>query len=70
MKIAKLAAVAATVVTCSLAGVSAAPAWATDSVRVFGEQETLNGPNGLPYIGSAMGTLKPSSDPVPHSGTL
>jgi hypothetical protein len=70
VKIAKLAGVAATVVTLSLAGVTAAPAWATDSVRVFGEQETLNGPNGLPYIGYAVGKLKPSSDPVPHNGTL
>ena len=70
MKIAKLAGVAATVVMCSLAGVTAAPAWATDSVRVFGEQETLNGPNGLPYIGYAVGKLAPSSDAVPHNGTL
>jgi len=70
VKIAKMAGVAATVVTLGLAGVCAAPAWATDSVRVFGEQETLNGPNGLPYIGYAVGTLKPSSDPVPHNGKL
>lgn len=70
MKIAKLAAVAATVVTCTLAGVTAAPAWATDSVKVFGQQETLNGPNGLPYIGYAVGKLVPSSDPVPHNGKL
>ena len=70
MKIAKLAGVAATVVMCSLAGVNAAPAWATDSVKVFGEQETLNGPNGLPYIGYAVGKLAPSSDAVPHNGKL
>jgi hypothetical protein len=70
VKIAKLAGVAATVVTFSLVGVNAAPAWATDSLRVFGEQETLNGPNGLPYIGYAVGKLRPSSDPVPHNGTL
>ncbi|APE15721.1 hypothetical protein BOH72_11325 [Mycobacterium sp. WY10] len=70
MKIAKLAAVTATVVTLGVAGVTAAPAWATDSVRVFGEQENLNGPNGLPYIGYAVGKLKPSSDPVPHNGKL
>ncbi len=70
MKIAKLAGVAATVVTLGLAGVNAAPAWATDSVRVFGQQETLNGPNGLPYIGYAVGKLAPSSDAVPHNGTL
>ncbi|AKK27069.1 DUF1942 domain-containing protein [Mycobacterium sp. EPa45] len=70
MKIVKMAGVAATVVTLGLAGVTAAPAWATDSVRVFGEQETLNGPNGLPYIGYTVGKLKPSSDPVPHNGKL
>jgi hypothetical protein len=70
VKIAKMAGVVATLVTFGVAGVNAAPAWATDSVRVFGEQETLNGPNGLPYIGYAVGTLKPSSDPVPHNGTL
>jgi hypothetical protein len=70
VKIAKLAGVAATIVTCGLAGVTAAPAWATDSVKVFGQQETLNGPNGLPYIGYAVGKLVPSSDPVPHNGTL
>ncbi|WP_445169629.1 DUF1942 domain-containing protein [Mycolicibacterium sp. Dal123E01] len=70
MKIAKMAGVAATVVTLGLAGVTAAPAWATDSVKVFGQQETLNGPNGLPFIGYAVGKLVPSSDPVPHNGTL
>ncbi|EHB45265.1 protein of unknown function DUF1942 [Mycolicibacterium rhodesiae JS60] len=70
MKITKMAGVAVTVAALGLAGVSAAPAWATDSVRVFGEQETLNGPNGLPYIAYAVGKLMPSSDPVPHNGTL
>ena len=70
MKIAKMAGVAATVVTFGLAGVTAAPAWAVDSVKVFGQQETLNGPNGSPYIGYAVGKLAPSSDPVPHNGTL
>ncbi len=62
--------VAATVVTLGLAGVTAARAWAADSIKVFGQQETLNGPNGLPYIGYAVGKLAPSSDPVPHNGTL
>lgn len=70
MAIEKIAAVTATVIALGIAGVNAAPAWATDSVRVFGEQETLNGPNGLPYIGYAVGKLKPSSDPVPHNGRL
>jgi hypothetical protein len=71
VKIAKLAGVvAATAVTFGFGIVNAATASATDSIRVFGEQETLNGPNGLPYIGYAVGKLKPSSDPVPHSGKL
>ncbi|MCV7179118.1 MPT63 family protein [Mycolicibacterium sphagni] len=70
MKIAKLAGAAATIVTLGLAGVNAAPAWATDSLRVFGEQETLNGPDGLPYIGYAVGKLVPSNAAVPHSGKL
>ena len=71
MKIAKLAGVAAAAaVTFGLGAVNAAPASATDSIRVFGEQEQLNGPNGLPYIGYTAGKLRPSSDPVPHNGTL
>ncbi|WP_082690623.1 DUF1942 domain-containing protein [Mycobacterium sp. M26] len=71
MKIAKLAGVvAATAVTFGLAAVNAATASATDSINVFGVQEQLNGPNGLPYIGYTVGTLAPSSDPVPHNGRL
>ena len=71
MKITRLAGiVAATAVTFGVGAVNAAQASATDSIRVFGEQETLNGPNGLPYIGYAVGKLKPSSDPVPHNGKL
>ena len=71
MRIAKLAGVAAAAaVTFGLGAVNAAPASATDSIRVFGEQEQLNGPNGLPYIGYTVGKLRPSSDPVPHNGKL
>jgi hypothetical protein len=71
VKIAKLAGVAAAAaVTFGLGAVNAAPASATDSIRVFGEQEQLNGPNGLPYIGYTAGKLRPSSDPVPHNGKL
>jgi len=71
VKIAKLAGVAAAAaVTFGLGAVNAAPASATDSIRVFGEQEQLNGPNGLPYIGYTVGKLRPSSDPVPHNGKL
>ena len=71
MRIAKLAGVAAAAaVTFGLGAVNAAPASATDSIRVFGEQEQFNGPNGLPYIGYTVGKLRPSSDPVPHNGKL
>ena len=71
MRIARLAAVAAAAaVTFGHAAVNAATASATDSIRVFGEQEQLNGPNGLPYIGYTVGKLRPSSDPVPHNGKL
>lgn len=71
MKITKLAGiVAATAVTFGIGAVNVAPAWATDNIRVFGEQETLNGPNSLPYIGYTVGRLKPSNDPVPHNGKL
>lgn len=71
VKIAKLAGmVTATAVAFGFGAVNSAPAWATDNIRSFGEQETLNGPNGLPYIGYKVGKLAPSSDPVPHNGRL
>lgn len=71
MKVSKLAgAVAVTAITFGIGAATVPTAWATDSIRVFGEQEQLNGPNGLPYIGYTVGKLRPSSDPVPHNGTL
>ena len=71
MKFTKLAGiVAATAVTFGIGAVNVAPASATDNIQVFGVQERLNGPNGLPYIGYTVGNLAPSSDPVPHNGRL
>lgn len=69
MKSRKLAGiVAAAVVTCGIG--LAAPASATDNIKIFGEQERLIGPNGFAYIGYTVYNLAPSSDPVPHNGTL
>ncbi|MCI4676549.1 hypothetical protein [Candidatus Mycolicibacterium alkanivorans] len=49
MNVTKLAgAVAACVITIGIGAATVPPAWATDNIRIFGEQETLNGPNGLP----------------------
>lgn len=71
MKIAKLAGVLATAAVAVGVGAStAAPASATDNIKVFGEQERLNAPNGLPYIGYTVDEFGPSSDPVPHRGKL
>jgi hypothetical protein len=71
VKIAKLAGiVAATAVTFGIGAVNVAPASATDNIKPFGEQERLNGPNGLPYIGYTVDNLAPSADPVPHNGEL
>ena len=71
MIVTKLAGVvAASAITFGIGAITVPPAWATDSIRVFGEQEQFNGPNGLPYIGYTVGKLRPSSDPVPHNGKL
>lgn len=69
MKITKLVgAITATAVTFGIG--AAPPASATDNIKIFGEQERLNGPNGFPYIGYTVYKLAPSNDPVPHNGTL
>lgn len=71
MKITKsAAAVLVAAVTFGMGAVNIAPASAADNIRIFGEQERLNGPNSLPYIGYTVFTLKPSTDPVPHNGQL
>ncbi|MCB0942100.1 MAG: DUF1942 domain-containing protein [Mycobacterium sp.] len=71
MNITRMAGVlAATAVTFGIGAVNVAPAWATDNIKPFGEPEGLNGPNSLPYITYTVKNLAPSSDPVPHNGTL
>lgn len=63
-------AVAAIAMTMGVGAATAAPAFATDNIKTFGEQERLNNPNGTPYIGYTVGKLAPSNDPVPHNGKL
>lgn len=63
-------AVAAVVLTMGLGAATAAPAFATDNIKTFGEKEHLNNPDGTPYITYIVGKLAPSSDPVPHNGKL
>lgn len=71
MKITKLAGVlAATAVAVGIGAGTAAPASAADNIKIFGEQERLNGMNGRPYIGYTVDKFGPSKDPVPHNGKL
>lgn len=69
MRRTKLAA-AAVALAVGVAMTTTGPAGATDNIKTFGEQERLNGPNRLPYIGYTVFNLTPSSDPVPHNGNL
>lgn len=71
MNVTKLAAVvAATAITFGAGAVSIPSASAADNIKIFGEQERLNGPNGFPYIGYTVNNFGPSKDPVPHRGQL
>jgi len=71
VKITKLAGVVAVAaITFGVGAANVAPASAADNIKVFGEQERLNNPNGMPYIGYTVNNLAPSNDPVPHNGTL
>lgn len=71
MYIQKLAgALAAAVVTFGVGAAVAPSAIAADNIKIYGEEETLNGPNSLPYIGYTVYKLRPSNDPVPHNGKL
>jgi hypothetical protein len=63
-------AVAAVVLAMGLGTATAAPAFATDNIKIFGEKEHLNNPDGTHYVTYIVGTLKPSNDPVPHNGKL
>jgi hypothetical protein len=62
--------VAAVAITMGVGAMGAPAANAADNIKTFGEQERLNGPNSVPYIGYTVYPLGPSSDPVPHNGTL
>ena len=54
-----------------IGAVTVAPAWATDNIKTFGEQERINDwATGAPMIGYTVMNFSPSSDPVPHSGQL
>jgi hypothetical protein len=65
-----MGAVAATVITFGI-GLAAVPsASAADNIKIYGEEETLNGPNSQPYIGYTVYPMRPSNDPVPHNGQL
>ena len=63
-------AVAAAVITFGIGSATAPSAWAADNIKIYGEEESLNGPNSQPYIGYTVYRLKPSNDPVPHNGQL
>lgn len=67
-KLAKAATAAAAAV--GIAAATVTPASATDNIKIFGEQMRLNKPGGVPFIGYTVTNFGPSSDPVPHRGTL
>lgn len=71
MKTQKLAgAVAAVVLAMGVGAATSAPASATDNIKIFGEKEHLNNPDGTPYVTYIVDDLGPSNDPVPHNGKL
>ena len=71
MKIAKYAgAVAVTALTLGIGTVTAAPASATDNIKIFGEQMRINYRPAVPMIGYTVTNFGPSTAPVGHAGTL
>ncbi len=71
MQIKKLAAsIGIAAVAVGIAAGTAAPASAASNIKVFGQPETLIGPNGAPQITYTVHGLNPSSAPVPHNGQL
>lgn len=71
MRITKLAgAVAATAIAFGFGAVNAAPASATDNIKIFGEQMRINFRPAVPMIGYTVTNFMPSSAPVGHNGTL
>ncbi|MEI7545086.1 MAG: DUF1942 domain-containing protein [Mycobacteriaceae bacterium] len=72
MTIKKLAGVVvAAAIPFGIGAVTVAPAWATDNIKIFGEQERINDwGTGAPLIGYTVMNFSPSSAAVPHSGQL
>lgn len=71
MKINKIAsAVGATAIAFGFGTVNAAPASATDNIKIFGEQMRINYRPAVPMIGYIVTNFMPSSAPVGHNGTL
>jgi len=60
----------ATAIPFGIGAATVAPAWATDNIKTFGEQERINFSNGAPMIGYTVMNFSPSSAPVPHNGAL
>jgi hypothetical protein len=72
VKIQKLVApVGVAAVAIGIAASTAVPASATNNIKPFGQQETLNdNVTGAPMIGYTVTGLSPSSDAVPRNGQL
>ncbi len=71
MKIAKYAgAVAATALVLGIGTVNAAPASATDNIKIFGEQMRINYRPAVPMIGYTVTNFGPSTAAVGHAGRL
>ncbi len=71
VKIAKYAgAVAATALVLGIGAVNAAPASATDNIKIFGEQMRINYRPAVPMIGYTVTNFGPSTAAVGHAGRL
>ena len=71
MKTTKLAGIiAAAAIPFGIGAVTAAPASATDNIKIFGEQERISYIPGVPVIGYTVTNFGPSTAPVPHNGQL
>ena len=71
VKIAKYAgAVAATALVLGIGTVNAAPASATDNIKIFGEQMRINYRPAVPMIGYTVTNFGPSTAAVGHAGRL
>jgi len=63
--------VVAAAIPFGIGAVTVAPAWATDNIKIFGEQERINDwGTGAPLIGYTVMNFSPSSAAVPHNGAL